>query len=420
VSALERCDIAIVGGGLMGAALALLLAQSLPGRRIQLLEQKPLIGASDQSLAQPHFDARSTALAPTSVRLLERLGVWAALSRHATAIMRVQVSDRGYPGWVRLTTDSNHGDPLGFVVENRALSRVLVDALLATPALTLRAPANVQSLRADAGGMILVTEGGITQAQLVIVAGGVGSPLRQNLGIGEHVKDYHQSAVITNVQHQLPHQGVAFERFTERGPLALLPLGGPSGSVSALVWTWPEARIRDAMALTGLEFLSHLQQAFGYRLGRMQQVGVRQSYALQLRLAQEQVRSGLVLMGNAAHFLHPVAGQGYNLALRDALHLAEVLRTAGESNLGDLALLQKYERLQAADQRATVFLSDSFNELFRSDDPGAVLLRNLGMMGVEASGALRNLFIRQLSGRASRRANPWSRLRFGGNTREDI
>jgi len=412
---MESADIAIVGGGLMGAALGLLLAQSLPGRRIQLLEQKHFSGPSDQSLAQPHFDARSTALAPTSVHLLERLGVWSALKRHASAILRVQVSDRGHLGWVRLTTDSNRGDPLGYVVENRALSRVLTDALLATPALMLRAPVSVQSLKADAEGMRLVTDSGVVRAQLVIVADGADSPLRQNLGIGERVKDYHQSALIANVQHQLPHQGVAFERFTEQGPLALLPLGGSSGSVSALVWTWPEARIHEAMALPDMEFLSHLQQVFGYRLGRMQQVGLRQSYALQLRLAREQVRSGLVLMGNAAHFLHPVAGQGYNLALRDGLHLAEVLRTSGRANLGDLGLLQKYEHLQAADQRATVFLSDTFNELFRSDDRGAVLLRNLGMMGVETSGALRNLFIRQLSGRASRRADPWSRLRFGSD-----
>lgn len=416
MSATERCDIAIVGGGLMGAALALLLAQILPRRRIQLLEQKPLIGISDQALAQPFFDARSTALAPTSVRLLERLGVWPALQRYATAITRVQVSDRGHIGWVRLTTDNNGGDPLGYVVENRALSRVLVDALSSSPTLTLRAPVNVQNLKAEPGGMILTTGAGVVHAQLVIVADGADSPLRQNLGIGEHVKDYHQAALIANVQHELSHQGVAFERFTEQGPLALLPLGGASGSVSALVWTWPKARIEEALKWPDAEFLAQLQHVFGYRLGRMQHVGVRQSYALQLRLARELVRSNLVLMGNAAHFLHPVAGQGYNLALRDGLHLAEVLRTAGDADLGDLALLQEYERRQAEDQRATVFLSDSFNELFRADALGAVLLRNLGMLGVETSGTLRDIFIRQLSGRASRRADPWSQLRFGGDT----
>jgi 2-polyprenyl-6-methoxyphenol 4-hydroxylase len=398
----------------MGAALALLLAQSLPGKSIHLLEQKPLTSASDQALAQPHFDARSTALAPTSVRLFERLGVWPALGRHATAILRVQVSDRGHPGWVRMTTDSNQGNPLGYVVENRALSRALVDALLANPALTLRAPVNVRSVQAGADGMTLATDQGNLRAQLVIVADGADSPLRQSLGIGESVKDYHQCALIANVKHQLPHKGVAYERFTEHGPMALLPLGGDQGAVSALVWTWPESQIQKIAGLQDSQFLERLQQVFGYRLGRFLQVGVRQSYALQLRLAREQVRSGLVLMGNAAHFLHPVAGQGYNLALRDGLHLAEVLRDAGDTPLGDLALLQKYERQQAADQRATIFLSDTFNELFRSGDRGAVLLRNLGMMGVESSSALRNLFIRQLSGRASRRADPWSPLRFGG------
>jgi 2-polyprenyl-6-methoxyphenol 4-hydroxylase len=413
VSPGARCDIAIVGGGLMGAALALLLAQSLPARRIQLLEQKPLANPSDLALSQPHFDARSTALAPSSVRLFDRLGVWSTLERHTTAILRVQVSDRGHAGWVRLTTDSNRGNPLGYVVENRALSRVLVDALQAQPSLVLRAPVSVHRLRPGAEDILLETDKGDLRAQLVVIADGADSPLRQTLGIGENTKDYKQSALIANVQHQLPHQGVAFERFTDQGPLALLPLGGAAGTLSALVWTWPEARIQDAMVMSNADFLAHLQRIFGYRLGRLRQIGARQSYALQLRLAREQVRSRVVLMGNAAHFLHPVAGQGYNLALRDALHLAEVLRGAGANDLGDLMLLQKYERQQAADQRATVFLSDGFNELFCSDSRGALLLRTLGMMGVEASQTLRDLFIRQLSGRANRRADPW----LGGDGR---
>lgn len=393
----------------MGAALALLLAQSLPERRIQLLEQRPLANPSDQSLAEPYFDARSTALAPSSVRLFERLGVWPALAGHATAIVRVQVSDRGHAGWVRLTTDSNRGSPLGHVVENRALSRVLADALGALPALALRAPARVHGLQPGAEDMVLRTDTGDLRAQLVVVADGADSPLRQALGISERVKDYQQSALIANVQHQLPHQGVAFERFTDQGPLALLPLGGAAGTLSALVWTWPEARIQDGMAMSNADFLQHLQQVFGYRLGQLRQVGARQSYPLQLRLAREQVRSRVVLMGNAAHFLHPVAGQGYNLALRDGLHLAEVLRGAGRGDLGALGLLQKYEHQQAADQRATVFLSDGFNELFGSGSRGAVLLRTLGMLGVETNRSLRDLFIRQLSGRGNRRADSWLR-----------
>lgn len=405
----SRYDIAIVGGGLMGAALALLFCKTLPGRRVVLIEQKVLESASDQVLAQPNFDARSTALAPTSATTLRRLGVWPALAGHATAIRRVQVSDRGHLGWVRLDTDSNHGEPLGYVVENRALGRALTDAMLACEELDLKAPAQVQRLTTLRDGVRLDLGDQHLEAELVVVADGADSPLRRQLGIAEFNKDYQQSAVIANVRHQQSNGETAFERFTDRGPLAFLPLGGATGQTSAVVWTWPADQAAGALAMGDQEFLDRLQNEFGYRLGRLQQVGVRQSYALRLCLAREQVRSGVVLMGNAAHFLHPVAGQGYNLALRDGLRLAEVLQSAGQGNLGDLALLQEYERRQATDQRNTVRLSDGFNELFRAHEPHWILLRNLGMIGVEWSVTIRDTFIRQLSGRGSRRANPWVR-----------
>lgn len=416
----SRHDIAIVGGGLMGAALALLFCRTLPGRRILLLEQQVLESASDSSLAQPNFDARSTALAPTSATVLRRLGVWPALAAHATPIRRVQVSDRGHLGWVRLDTDSNSGNPLGYVVENRALGRALADALLACSGVDICAPTRVRRLFPARDCVHVSTDSGEFTAELVVVADGADSPLRQQLGIGALDKDYRQSAIIANVRHEQPHSETAFERFTHHGPLAFLPLGGSGGRSSAVVWTWPSSEAGAALTCTPAEFLSRLQGEFGYRLGRLQQVGVRQGYALRLCLAREQVRTGIVLMGNAAHFLHPVAGQGYNLALRDGLRLAEVLKNAGRRNLGDLNLLQEYERQQAGDQRDTVRLSDGFNELFRADELRWILLRNLGMIGVEWVPSIRDAFIRQLSGRASRRANPWTiggQIERGGNDR---
>lgn len=402
----SRYDIAIVGGGLMGAALALLFCKTLPGRRVVLIEQRALESASDQVLAQPNFDARPTALAPTSAVTLRHLGVWPALATHATAIRRVQVSDRGHLGWVRLGTDSNSGEPLGYVVENRALGRALTDALLACAGLELKAPAHVQRLQTRSGGVQLDLSDHCIEAELVVIADGADSRLRQQLGIAGFNKDYGQTAVIANVRHQQSHQGTAFERFTRQGPLAFLPLGGAQGRTSAVVWTWPTAQAEEAMAMSDDVFLAHLQSEFGYRVGHLQQVGVRQSYGLRLCLAQEQVRSGIVLMGNAAHFLHPVAGQGYNLALRDGVRLAEVLQDA-KGNLGDLQVLQEYERRQRPDQRNTVRLSDGFNEMFSTPEPHWALLRNLGMIGVQWNSGVRNTLIRQLSGRGSRRANPW-------------
>lgn len=409
MSSPSRYDIAIVGGGLMGAALALLFCKTLPGRRVVLIEQKALESATDQALAQPNFDARPTALAPTSVVILRRLGVWPAIASHVTAIRRVQVSDRGHLGWVRLDTDSNSGEPLGYVVENRALARALTDAMLACEGLELKAPAQVQRLVTQRDSVCLELAEQNIAAELVVVADGADSPLRRQLGIAEFNKDYGQTAVIANVRHQQNHGGTAFERFAHHGPLAFLPLGGAQGRTSAVVWTWPTEQAEAAMAMSDAAFLARLQSAFGYRLGQLQQVGERQSYPLRLCLAQEQVRSGIVLMGNAAHFLHPVAGQGYNLALRDGVRLAEVLQSA-TGNLGELSVLQEYERRQWADQRNTVRLSDGFNEMFRAHEPQWILLRNLGMIGVEWSATIRNTLIRQLSGRGSRRANPWGGL----------
>ena len=219
--------------------------------------------------------------------------------------------------------------------------------MLACDGLELKTPAQVQRLVNRQGSVRLQLEAQNLDAELVVVADGADSPLRQQLGIAEVNKEYRQSAVIANVRHQQSHGETAFERFTHHGPLAFLPLGGAQGRSSAVVWTWPEGETTQAMAMSDAEFLARLQSEFGYRLGRLQQVGERQSYALRLCLAQEQVRSGIVLMGNAAHFLHPVAGQGYNLALRDGLRLAEVLQRA-PGNLGELELLLEYERLQAA------------------------------------------------------------------------
>lgn len=401
-------DIAIVGGGLMGASAALLLAQVLPDCSITLLEKHPFKAQSAGDTSAPSFDARSTALAPTSVALMQQLGVWTQIAAHATIIRSIQVSDQGHAGWVRLTEDDNEQKPLGAVVENHALARALIDAVNSAKTLDVVAPGTVSrvSPKRDSAELLLAN-GRTLKARLVIVADGADSQVAQQLGIGADEEDYRQHALVANVAYDKLHKGRAFERFTPQGPMALLPLGGSNSHTSALVWTWPSEHVNSALAMPDPEFLSTLQRQFGHRLGRFTAVSKRSSFALRLSVAKEQVRSRVVLLGNAAHFLHPVAGQGYNLALRDVLRLAETLRQVKRTEIGDLATLLCYQQRQREDQLRTIKLSDGFNRVFGSSSPALMVLRGLGMMAVENSRWVRNGFIRQMSGRASARANPW-------------
>lgn len=390
---------------MMGSTLALLLAQALPSKTICLLDKHPFERVSKGELALPSFDARTTALAPTTVELMRNLGVWGDMQPHATAIKYVQVSDKGHSGWVRLNEQDNAGQPLGFVVENRAIGQALVSAVSEHVGIEVCSGVEVEKLQSLANGVnVSLSDGYQVKAELVLIADGANSNIGQNLGIQQTIKDYGQSAIVASVEYDKAHNGTAFERFTDCGPMALLPAAGNAGRSSALVWTWPKAQVEHIMGLDDTAFLGELQQRFGYRLGNFTKVSPRANYPLKLCLATEQVRSNLVVMGNAAHFLHPVAGQGFNLAARDGLRLAQTLASAPES-LGDLSTLMAYQKAQSSDQLRTIMLSHGFNELFGSDRLPLIGLRNLGMMAIENCSLIRSVFIRQMSGRASPRVS---------------
>ncbi len=405
----QRCDIAIIGGGLAGASLALILAQALPGVQLTLVESQAFANPND-ALLQPSFDGRSTALAPSSVAVFQALGLWEALAAYATAIESIHVSDAGHWGLSQFERADNAGEPLGYVVENAGFGRVLLPALQAHPNIQVLAPDVVQQLVPVAGGTRLVLAQGELIASLTLIADGADSPLRRQLGIGVREQSYHQQALVANVAFSQPHGARAYERFTAEGPLALLPLGRrASACTSALVWTFPEQAIDAAMAMPDAELLALLQTTFGFRLGRFTRIGQRAAYPLRLVVAEEQVRSGLVLLGNAAHFLHPVAGQGFNLSLRDGLRLAEVL-AAGHAQgvaLGDLALLQTYQQAQQPDQDQTIFLSHSFSQVFSRQGQHWRWGRDLAMLSLEFHPLLRSRFIQQLAGKSGPAARPW-------------
>lgn len=402
-----QTDITIVGGGMVGAALAALLAAANREWHIALVETFPLPEPGEPHF-QPSYDDRSTAIAHGSVELLQMAGVWPLLSQHATPIHQVHVSDKGHLGGALIEREKMKVEALGYVVPNSWIGRVLISHLQSQENITLLAPATVTSLLPVVNGVEMTIsnhpdEMGL-ETQLAIIADGADSPIRHRLGIESDVHDYRQTAIIANVSYEQPHKGVAYERFTDEGPMAMLPLGGSAeGQQSALVWTQPQLQADELLALSDDQFLQRLQQRFGFRLGRLTRVGKRDSYPLSLSVAKEQIRSSIAIMGNAAHFLHPVAGQGFNLALRDCATLASCLQQAGNRHLGDLSLLQQYITQQQLDQQATIGFSDQLTKLFTSARLPQAALRSLGFVGLECLPQLKSLLTLQTMGSAGRR-----------------
>ncbi|AMO69818.1 2-octaprenyl-6-methoxyphenyl hydroxylase [Zhongshania aliphaticivorans] len=402
-------DVVIAGGGMVGASLALsLYGHSKGGLRVLVVEGFPLppLAESGVPAYRPSFDARSTALSFGSQQIYQALGIWPLLQEHLSTIAKVHVSDRGHFGSVLMTAESQGWEALGYVVENMWLGNVLLNHLRQHSNIEFLSPAKVSAIHVGDGYATLSLQEGESQrditTQLVAVADGAESGLRNQLGIAATVADYHQLAVIANVATEQPHKGYAYERFTERGPLALLPLvdDGSGQSRSALVWTFPEAMADEVMAWSDEAFLAELQRNFGYRLGRLQKVGQRASFPLQLMQAEEQVRRQVVVMGNAAHSLHPVAGQGFNLALRDADSLSRLLAKAHSEKraLGELNLLQRYVASQEVDQRLTTAFSDQLTGIFSNRQPVLSVVRNLGLLLLDVTPAAKSRFVARAAG----------------------
>ncbi|QIB65481.1 2-octaprenyl-6-methoxyphenyl hydroxylase [Kineobactrum salinum] len=408
--ATKERDIVIAGGGMVGISLALQLAHSLPdNRRITLVESLPLPSAEvPQPDYHPAFDARSTALSYSSELIYRTIGVWPVLQRWLCPIDSIHVSNRGRFGSALLRAGDHGWSALGHVVENPWLGRALLQVLRQQDRVELLNPARVVAVTPQAGSVELQLEGDAAarlRTSLLVVADGAASDLRAGLGIGAVEKPYHQHALACNVAFAEPHCGCAFERFTSQGPLALLPLLPVADAEhrSALVWTLPPQQAAALSEATETEFLGILQRRFGYRLGRLRQAGARYCYPLSLHQCQEQVRAGVVVMGNAAHALHPVAGQGFNLALRDIAALGSVLAAAAAAGegLGELAVLQRYRRRQHRDQQRTISFSDQLPALFMHADPLLGLARDLALSGLDWATPLKRRFVRQAAGLAA-------------------
>lgn len=402
----EHYDIVVIGGGLVGASFACGLVHALAGKGVRIL----LTEAIESLQASPSFDARSTALSYGSQQIYKELGLWDELAPYATAIQNIHVSDRGHFGAVRIDHEEMGVEALGYVVENRHLGLVLTAALERAEAIDYQCPARISALTPTAQGytaQLLGRDDSVNtiHADLVVLADGGKSSLSQNLGITSAVTRYEQSAIIANVAFADAHQGVAFERFTDSGPVAVLPLSTLAGdNRGALIWTMAADEATAIMALPEEEFLSRLQERFGHRLGVFTKCGARATYPLSLSVAREQVRPGLVLLGNVAHNLHPVAGQGLNLALRDAQALSASLVQAHQSgqSLGAMAVLQEYVQRQQQDQESTIDFSHYTTRLFSSNHPALVWARKFGLLSIDLFPMFKRGFARQAMGLAQR------------------
>lgn len=412
----QHYNLVIVGGGMVGASLACLLndaqarASVSEPLSILIIESFSLpTDKAEKPVYQPSFDARATALSFGTRKIYQQFGLWDKMAENVSAIDRIHVSDRGHWGSSLMDCESEGLPALGYIVENRWMGQVLLARLQGCDSVDWCCPASATQLRPQRNGALVEIDqhGELSEvtADLVVVADGARSPICKKLGIGIDEVGYGQSAIITNVSFTEPHQQVAYERFTDEGPMALLPLPDADGKHrSALVWTLPAELAGEWMEAPDQLFLEQLQKRFGYRIGRFTHVGQRSIYPLSLLQAKEQIRSGIVVLGNAAHALHPVAGQGYNLALRDVVALVDVLLEAkrNEEALGGLAVLERYMTRQLQDQQITVGFSDGLPKVFGIDQALVELARGLGLVAMDILPPAKTAFVNFAAGLGSK------------------
>ncbi|RYY80041.1 MAG: 2-octaprenyl-6-methoxyphenyl hydroxylase [Moraxellaceae bacterium] len=391
--------ILIVGGGMVGLSLALMLARQ--GIAIRLLEavKYPETTATEPTTYHSSFDARNTALSRRTVQIFSELGLWEKLSQHATPILQVNISEQGGFGKARLQAHEEKVESFGQVIENAWLGRVLLSEVRANVNIELVDGIQVTSLQQDADKVWVSAQRGSDQqgseqlefqSNLLIAADGRDSFCRKALGIGVDEHDYQQVAIVTTVQTSKPHGQVAFERFSKNGPLALLPLPAITGQQDSyrrsVVWTVEKGTEAQWLGESNDQpFLQALQHTYGNRAGEFTKTGKRFAYPLSQVLAHSQVSGRVVLMGNAAHTLHPVAGQGFNLCMRDAHVLTRYLAEqyqAGQ-DMGDNARLKQYEQARLSDQKRVIRFCDSVVRGFSNQNPLLKLARNTGLMAFE-------------------------------------
>ncbi len=389
-----KYDIIIAGGGMIGSSLALALAPL--SLRVAIVE--PIARTAD---TQPSFDDRSTALSRSTQRMYEAMGLWGDILAAATPITRIHISDQGRFGFSHIDAEEQKVEALGYVVINRVLGSVLQSALAEVPNLDILCPAKIIAARVAPDGVVATVRrtdgsGEEVAARLLVAADGARSSVRDMLGITASHVAYEQRAIVGNLLSEKSLNNCAYERFTKNGPLAMLPIAdGRAG----FVWTVADRDAERILELDDESFLVELQDAFGYRLGALSRIGTRASYPLHLSKAMRLTATRAVLVGNAAHGLHPVAAQGFNLGLRDVAALCDCV---ADYDLDDPELLQRYAVWRKDDQSKLVGFTDGLVRLFSSNNRPTRTLRDIGMLGFDMLPGVRSLFAKHTMGLAGR------------------
>ena len=400
----RQYDIVVAGGGMIGSSLALALAPL--GLKLAVVEAV----ARTESM-QPSFDDRSTALSRSTQKMFQAMGLWPEIVAASTPIRRIHVSERGRFGFSHLDATEQGVEALGYVVINRVLGGVLQKAMREVDALDLLCPAAITDIDIDREQVreqvnVHVEHDDASSewlsARLLVAADGAASSVRSMMGIAAQRSEYGQRAIVGNLMPEQPIDHRAYERFTERGPIALLPV---ADGRAAFVWIVSESDAQALLLLDDDNFIAALQDEFGFRLGRFSKIGRRASYPLALSKASRLIVRRGVVVGNSAHGLHPVAAQGFNLGMRDVAALCDCLADAqaGTSfDPGDAEILTRYAQWRRGDQARLVGITDGLVRLFGSRRGPARVLRNIGMLGFDFVPGVRSLFARQMMGLTGR------------------
>ena len=385
----ELFDLIIAGGGMAGSTLAHALLQAKPDLKLAIVEQQ------QEQVSSVSFDSRSIALAAASVDLLRQWGLWQQLEKHACAIETIHVSDRGHFGKTRLTAQEYRQPALGYVLEVEHMGALLTDKLAAKTSVSRFAPASIQAIEPKQEEQHLTLDDGrkLSCKLLVIAEGGL-SASRALAGFSTAEKPYQQHAIIANLALPQNHQHTAWERFTEHGPMALLPL--PDKRYS-LVYTVADDAVQQVMQLDDAAFTAHIQQAFGYRAGIFSTAGKRACYPLSLRLSTDVVRHRVALLGNSLHSVHPIAGQGFNLAMRDIAELVAQV-TAATDDIGGYVMLRRYQQARLHDIGIVSNATDALVRLFSNKSRTFALARNMGLLAMTLCDELKRPLAEQAMG----------------------
>ncbi len=393
----SQYDVAIVGAGLVGSSLACALANT-PYRIVLIDSQKAVLKKPDSTSAQ---DGRSIALALSSKKMLSALGLWDKLGEYATAIKNIHISDQGRFGTTRLDSAYYGVESFGYLVPAELLIYILNAQVNRLENVTRLQPYQVAEIESQAEcTKIKENNGNALQAKLLIAADGANSFIRNALHIPIEEKQYQQSAIVGSVLCEKAHHNTAYERFTENGPLALLP---KQGNQCGFIWMNPTVDAENNMALTNQAFMDKLQIAFGYRLGKFKSISKRFAYPLSLLVSEQRVQQRVVLIGNAAQTLHPIAGQGFNLALRDIAELCELLARNGLQDIDDK--LKAYQALRQPDIEKTIRFTDRLNFLFNANYPVLSQTRGLGLAMLGAIPVLEERIVKQNLGQTGSQAS---------------